>query len=159
MAYKHLQQTNSWMLYRNGYKRTFAQQSCWRCCWRLRSYGCAMRICCVICTGCFDDTLPCCEVMPLGGLGSTHGMRCHAYVMPCRHAARMRSQRKASTPSQQCRARPAPTHPPPYSAPQRHPPHAPIGPGALSHTHRGLPLALNKTGFGTAMGGAFVQQS
>ena len=76
-----------------------------------------------------------------------------AYVLPCRHAARMRSQRQASTPSQQCRACPAAVAPPPPHIRLRSatPPHAPIGPGALSHTHRGLPLARNKLRFGDAM--------
>ena len=71
---------------------------------------------------------------PFGHAGQASKQLCHHASHAARHRAPLVHR-----------------HPPPLRLRSCHPPPCPHGTGALPRTHRGLPLALNKFRFGTAM--------
>ena len=89
--------------------------------------------------------------MLLGGLGSTHRMRCHAYVPTCCHAAMPLgcavNARALAMPLRighryavnQAKQR---SHHTPYSQAQGHPPYAPMDPGPCRAHRGGFPLRV-----------------
>ena len=144
MVYKHLEETNSGVLYHSGYKGVSAQQSCFGCRWWMRSYGDAMVFCGDICTRCCAGVTPLrrgCAAMPHSASRTGSAVNATALAMPACDDA----------PAQRCQPRHHATTPPPPFAGSGPPPYAPMDPGPLPRAQRGLPLARSKLGFGTAM--------